>query len=69
MWFCFSHCGTVALLSSVCPLLEGLFKLPNGRDWWWEKLGLALVGRAMLSKVAIQLSVDGWGWAPSLVVF
>ena len=44
-------------------------KLPDGRDEWWEKQGLVLVGRAMLSKVAIRLSVDGWGWAPSLVVF
>ena len=30
-----------------------------------EKLGLALVGRAMLSKSLIQLSVDGWGCVPS----
>ena len=25
-------------------------KLPDGRGWQWEKLGLALVGRALLSK-------------------
>ena len=25
--------------------------LPDGRDWWWEKLGLALLGRALLSEV------------------
>ena len=33
------------------------------------KLGLALVGRALLSKALIQLSADGWGWVPSLVDF
>ena len=32
------------------------------------KLGLALVGRALLSKALIQLSVDEWGYSPSLVV-
>ena len=30
--------------------IRGLWKLPEGRDWLWEKLGLALVGEAMLSK-------------------
>ena len=29
--------------------LRGFCKLPDGRDWWWEKLGLALVGRSLLS--------------------
>ena len=43
-------------------------KLPDGRDWWWEKMGLAL-GRALLSKALIQRSADGWGCAPSLVAF
>ena len=43
-------------------------KLPDGRNWWWEKLGLALVGRALLSKALIQLSADGCGSTPSLVV-
>ena len=33
-------------------------KLPDGRDWQWEKLGLALVGRALLSKALIQLSAN-----------
>ena len=41
--------------------------LPGGRDWLWGKLGLALVGRAMLSKSLIQFSVDGWGCVPSLL--
>ena len=48
--------------------LRGLYKLLNGRDWQWEKLGLALVGRALLRKALIQLPVDGWGYTPSLVV-
>ena len=26
-------------------------KLPDGSDWQWEKLGLALVGRVLLSKL------------------
>ena len=39
-----------------------LWKFPDGRDW----LGLALMGKAMLSKSLIQFSVDGWGCVPSL---
>ena len=27
----------------------------DGRGWWWEKLGLSLVGRALLSKALTQL--------------
>ena len=48
--------------------LRDLCKLLDVRDWWWEKLGLALVGRALLSKALIQLSADGWGCTPFLVV-
>ena len=33
----------------------------------WEKLGLVLMGGAMLSKSLIQFSVDGWGCDPSLL--
>ena len=43
-------------------------KLPDGRDWLWRKLDLALVGSAMFSKTSIQLSADGWSCAPSLLV-
>ena len=43
-------------------------KLPDGRDWLWEKRDLALVGRTLLCKALIQLSADGWGCTPSLVV-
>ena len=52
-------CGIVILASSVCPLVRGLCKLPDGRDQLWGKLCLALVGRAMLSKSLIQLSTMG----------
>ena len=48
--------------------LRDLCKLPDGRDWWWENLGLALVGRTLLSKALIQVSADGRGCAPSLLV-
>ena len=48
--------------------LTGLYKLLDGMDWSCERLGLALVGRALLSKALIQLSADGWGCTPSLVV-
>ena len=48
---------------------SNMCKLPNGRDWWWENLCRALVGRALLNKALIQLSADGWGCTSSLVVF
>ena len=35
----------------------------------WENLGLALVGRALLSKALIQLSADEWCCTSFLVVF
>ena len=41
-----------------------LWKLPDGRDWLWAKLGLVLM---MLSKSLVQFSVDGWGCVPSLL--
>ena len=30
--------------------IRGLWKLPDGRDWLWGKLGLVLMSRAILSK-------------------
>jgi len=38
------------------------------RGTGWEKLGLALVGRALLRIALIQLSADGWGCTPSQLV-
>ena len=43
-------------------------KLPYGRAWWWEKLGLALVSRTLLSKALIQFSADECGCVPFLLV-
>ena len=37
--------------------IRGLCKLPDGRDWLWGNLGLALVGRGMLSSVQFSHSV------------
>ena len=47
--------------------IRSLWKLPGGRDWLRGKLGLVLMGRAMLSKSLIQFSVDGRGCVPSLL--
>ena len=33
-----------------------------------KKLGLVLVGRALLTKALIQLSADWWSYTPSLLV-
>ena len=46
--------------------IRGLWKLPDGRDWLWGKLGLVLMGEAMLNKSLIQFSVDRRGCIPSL---
>ena len=57
------------LLSALCLMrLRGLCKLPDERDWPWEKLGPDLVGRTMFSKPLIQLFADGWNCTPSLLV-
>ena len=47
--------------------IKGLSKLSDGRDWLRGKLGLLLMGRAMLSKYLIQFFVDGWGCVPFLL--
>ena len=47
--------------------LRSLWKLPDGRDWLRGKLGLVLMGGAMLSKSLIQFSVDGQHCVPSLL--
>ena len=54
------------IFHSVSPLLRGLWKLPDGRDRLRGKLGVVLMGGAMLSKSLIQFSVDGRGCVPSL---
>ena len=47
--------------------MRGLWKLPDERDWLRGKLGLVLMGGAMLSKSLIQFSIDGWSCVPSLL--
>ena len=48
--------------------IRGLWKLPDGGDWLWGKLGLVLLGGAMLSKSLIQFSVDGQGCVLSFLL-
>ena len=43
----------------------GLCKFSDARDWLWGKLGLALVGRALLRKSLIQFSAEGAVLPPS----
>ena len=45
--------------------MRDLWKLPDVRDCLWGKLGLALLGRAMLHKSSTQFCADGCGCAPS----
>ena len=58
----------VSILSALWwRRIRGLWKLPVERDWLWGKLGLVLLGEAMLNKSLIQFSVDEWGCFPSLL--
>ena len=57
LWLWFSFC----LMDKVKRLMEA--------SWWerlWGKLGLVLMGGAMLIKSLIQFSFDGWSYASSL---
>ena len=47
--------------------IRGSWKLPDGRDWLRGKLGLVLMGGAMLNKSLIQFSVEEQGCVPSLL--
>ena len=60
LWLWFSD-------SALWRMIRGLWKLPSGRDWLRGKLGLVLMGRAMLSKSLFQFSVDRWSCVPSLL--
>ena len=66
-WLVFCDCG----FHSVCPLRDKDKRLMEvswwGGDWLRWKLGLVLVGGAILSKSLIQFSLDGWGCIPSLL--
>ena len=65
-WLVFCDCG----FQSICPLMEKDKRLMEAS--WWErwterKLGLVLIGGAMLSKSLIQFAVAGWDCVPSLL--
>ena len=64
-WLVFCDCG----FHSLCALMEKGKRLVEAS--WWErlrgKLGIVLMGGAMLSKSLIQLFVDGQGCVPSLL--
>ena len=47
--------------------IRGLWKITDGTEWLWGKLGLILMGGAVHSKFLTQFSVDGWGCIPSLL--
>ena len=64
-WLVFCDCGFHSVCSRI--RIRGLWQLSDGRDWLREKLGLVLMGGAVLSKFLIQFSVDGWGCVPSLL--
>ena len=58
----------VFILSALWGIrIRSLWKLPDGRDWLWGKLGLVLMGGAMLSKSFIQFSIDGQSCVPYLL--
>ena len=48
--------------------IRNLWKVPDRTDCLRGKLGLVLMGGAMLSKSSIQFSVDEWGCVTSLLL-
>ena len=60
-------CDEVFIPSALwCMMKRGLWKLPDGKNWLWGKLGVALMVRAMLSQSLMQFSANGWGCALSV---
>ena len=62
------HSGDCSSSCFVCPLADETQRLVQASCWencQWGKLSLAL---ALISKTLIQLSADGWGSPPSLLV-
>ena len=47
--------------------IRDLYKLPGGRYWLWGKLGLVLMGGAMVSISLFDFSVKGLGCVPFLL--
>ena len=67
MWsvFFFFSVFVVFIIPALwCRRIRGLWNIPDGRDWLRGKLGLVLMGGAMLSKSLTEFSVDGWGFVP-----
>ena len=58
-WTTFASVIVVFSLPAIWWRIRGLWKLPNGIDWLRGKLGLVLMGGAVLSKSLTQFSVDG----------
>ena len=48
-------------------MIRRLWKFPDGKDWLWVKLGLSLLGKAMLRKSLVQFYADEWGCIFSLL--
>ena len=64
-WLVFCDCDFQSALR--WRRIRGLWQLPDRIDWLRGILGLVLMGRAMLPKSLIQLSVDWWSCVPSLL--
>ena len=71
-WWC--HPAISSFVVTFYPFPQsfpasGSFQMSQlyGRDWLSGKLGLVLMGGAMLSKYLIPFSVDGWNCVPSLL--
>ena len=66
VWFIFFDCG----FHSICPLMDKdkrFMEVSWLQRLTWGKLGLVLIGEAMLHKSLIQFSFDGWGCVPFLL--
>ena len=58
----------VFILSALWWLrIRGLWKLPDGEDSLWGRLGLVLMGRTMLSKSSIQFPPCCLVWGQTMV--
>ena len=49
--------------------VRNLYKFPDGRDWLWGKLSLALMGRTPLSKTLINCLLMGGAILPPCYLF
>ena len=64
MVFSLSSLWWIRGLSYLIWRIRGLWELPDGRDWLWGKLGLVLMGWAILSSVqSVQSLSHVWFFA------